>query len=235
MAQKTQPKKKQSTKRIGKTSVSTQQFLDILEIKDKTVVLKDGSLRAVLLVSSINFALKSEDEQTAVIQSYTQFLNSLDFPVQIVIQSRKLNIDEYIERLKKIEKQQTNELLKMQTTEYRNYITELVEIADLMSKRFYVVVPYSPKDNKPKKFMSRLVEAFSPSTVIHLKQQQFEEFRTELFKRVQYVIDGLGSSGLQSAVLDTQSLIALYYNTYNPETYEQEELSSVNKLVLEEE
>lgn len=234
MAEKTS-KNKTSTKRIRKTSVATQQYLDIVEVKDKTVVLKNGTLRAILLVSSINFALKSEDEQTAVIQAYTQFLNSIDFPVQIVIQSRKLNIDEYIERLKKIEKQQTNELLKMQTIEYRNYITELVEIADLMSKRFYVVVPYSPKDDKPKKFFGRLVEAFSPSTVIHLKQQQFEEIRTELFKRVQYVIDGLGSSGLQSAVLDTQSLIALFYNTYNPETYEQEELSSVDKLVFEEE
>lgn len=231
----TKPAKKTSGKRIKKTSVATQQFLDVLEIKDKTVVLKDGTLRAILLVSSINFALKSEDEQTAVIQSYTQFLNAIDFPIQIVIQSRKLNIDEYIERLKKIEKQQTNELLKMQTIEYRNYITELVEIADLMSKRFYVVVPYSPKEDRPKKFMGRLVEAFSPSTVIHLKQQQFEEYRTELFKRVQYVIDGLGSAGLQSAVLDTQSLIALFYNTYNPETYEQEELSSVDKLVFEQE
>jgi hypothetical protein len=228
-------KKQTKPKRIKKTSVSTQQYLDILEIKDKTVVMKNGDLRAVLLVSSINFALKSEDEQTAVIQGYTQFLNSLDFPIQIVIQSRKLNIDEYIERLKKIEKQQTNELLKMQTTEYRNYITELVEIADLMSKRFYVVVPYSPKSDKPKKFLARFVEAFSPSSVIHLKQKQFEEFRDNLFKRVQYVIDGLGSSGLQSAVLDTQSLIALYYNTYNPETYQQEELADVDKLVLEEE
>lgn len=227
--------KKPKSKPIKKTSIATQQFLDILEIKDKTAVLKDGTLRGILLVSSINFALKSEDEQTAVIQAYTQFLNSLDFPVQIVIQSRKLNIDEYIERLKKIEKQQTNELLRMQTIEYRNYITELVEIADLMSKRFYVVVPYSPKTDKPQKFFGRMLEAFSPSTVIHLKQQQFEEFRDELFKRVQYVIDGLGSSGLQSAVLDTQSLIALFYNTYNPETYEQEELSSVDKLVLEQE
>ncbi|MFC1663244.1 hypothetical protein ACFL04_03740 [Patescibacteria group bacterium] len=228
-------KKKEKIPKIKKTNVSTQQYLDILEIKDKTVILKDGDMRAVLLVSSINFALKSEDEQTAVIQGYTSFLNSLDFPVQIVVQSRKLNIDEYMERLRKIQKQQTNELLKMQTMEYLNFVTELVEVADLMSKRFYVVVPYSPKSDKPKKFFSRLLEAFSPSSVIHLKQQQFEEFRINLFKRVQYVIDGLGSCGLQSAVLDTQSLIALYYNTYNPETYEQEELSSVDKIVLEEE
>ncbi|MFH0951622.1 MAG: hypothetical protein V1838_00325 [Patescibacteria group bacterium] len=229
------PASKEKSQKIGKTSTSTQQFLDILEIKDKTVVLKDGNMRAVLLVASINFALKSEDEQTAVIQGYTQFLNSLDFTVQIVVQSRKLNIDEYIERIKERAKQQTNELLKMQTVEYVNYISELVEIADLMSKRFYVVVPYSPKSDKPKKFFSRLFEAFSPSTVIHLKQKQFDEYREELFKRVQYVIEGLGSSGLQSAVLDTQSLIALYYNTYNMESYEQQELTTADKLVLEEE
>jgi len=221
------------TQKIKKTAASTQQYLDILEIKDNCVVLKDGTLRAILLVSSVNFSLKSEEEQEAVIQAYTQFLNSLDFNLQVVIQSRKLNIDEYLERLKKVEKEQTNDLLRMQTAEYRQYIAELVEIADIMSKRFFVVVPYSPKAEGSKKFLSRVMESLSPTAVIHLKQQKFEKYKEELFKRVDYIIDGLAGSGLKSVALDTQSLIELYYNTYNPETYDQEELVDLNKIRLE--
>lgn len=212
---------------------STQRFLDILEIRDDIVALKDGSLRAVLIVSSINFALKSEDEQNAVIVGYTQFLNSLEFPIQIVIQSRQLNIDAYLAKLAQLEKAQTNELLRAQTADYRQYVAELVEIADIMSKRFYVVVPYAPKTDRPKRFFLRLTEAFSPTTTIHLKQKQFEQFRLELMKRVDAVVEGLASSGLKAAVLDTQSLIELYYNTYNPETAQSEKLTDVRKLQVE--
>lgn len=212
---------------------STQRFLDILEIRDDIVALKDGSLRAVLIVSSINFALKSEDEQNAVIVGYTQFLNSLEFPIQIVIQSRQLNIDAYLAKLAQLEKAQTNELLRAQTADYRQYVAELVEIADIMSKRFYVVVPYAPKTDRPKRFFLRLTEAFSPTTTIHLRQKQFEQFRLELMKRVDAVVEGLASSGLKAAVLDTQSLIELYYNTYNPETAQSEKLTDVRKLQVE--
>ncbi|MBI4093041.1 MAG: hypothetical protein HY420_03915 [Candidatus Kerfeldbacteria bacterium] len=219
--------------KVKKNAVPTQRFLDILEIKDDVVVLKDGSVRAVILVSSVNFDLKSDEEQAAVISSYVQFLNSIDFPVQIVIQSRKLNIDHYLDKLADIEKQQTNELLKQQTVEYRQYVQELVKIGDIMSKRFYVVVPFSEASSKPKKFWSRLIDAFSPTNIIHLKQKKFEEFRSELFKRVEYVMDGLASAGLKSAVVDTQSLIELYYNTYNPETEEQEHMVEVGKIQVE--
>lgn len=218
-----------------KPKFSAQHHLDIQEIKDDCLVLKDGTLRATILVSSINFALKSEDEQTAVIQGYTQFLNSFDFPLQIVIQSRKLDIEEYLERLKVVEKEQTNELLRMQTAEYRQYIQELIEIADIMSKRFYMVVPYSPVSDKEKGFFARFKETISPTTVIHLKQQKFEKYKNELFKRVDYVIDALSSIGLKSVQLDTQSLIELFYNTYNPEVASQEKLVELNKLQIEEE
>src|SRR5689334_2471294 len=128
-----------------KTATSTQQYLDILEIRDDAVILKNGTILGVVLVSSINFSLKSDEEQDAVIEAYVQFLNTIDFPLEIVMQSRRLNIDEYLETLKHVEKQQTNELLQMQTREYRQYVAELVQIADIMTKRFYVVVPYSSK------------------------------------------------------------------------------------------
>lgn len=222
---------------VGRTpKANTQSHLDIQEIKDNCLILKDGTLRAVILVSSINFALKSEDEQVAVIQGYTQFLNSFDFPLQIVIQSRKLNIEEYLERLKTVEKEQTNELLRMQTAEYRQYIQELIEMADIMSKRFYVVVPYSPVSNKQKKFIDRLKETLSPTSIIHVKHQKFEKYKNELAKRVDYVIDALSSIGLKSIQLDTQSIIELFYNTYNPEVASQEKLVELDKLqVVEEE
>lgn len=217
-----------------KPKVSTQRYLDIQEIKDNCVVLKDGTLRAAILVSSINFALKSEEEQTAVIQGYTQFLNSFDFSIQIVIQSRKLSIEDYLERLKVVEKEQTNELLRMQTAEYRQYIQELVEIADIMSKRFYVVVPYSPISDTQKKFFARLKETMSPSSVIHLKHQKFEKYKNELLKRVDYVSDALSSIGLKTIQLDTQSLIELFYNTYNPEISSQEKLVELDKIQVDE-
>jgi len=217
-----------------KTSIlSIQRYLNILEIRDDTVILKDGTLRAVILVSSINFSLKSEDEQNAVIQGYVQFLNSLEFPLQILIQSRKLNIDDYLERLKVIEKEQVNELLKMQTREYRQYITELVQLADIMSKRFYMVVPYTGGSIKSKGFISLLKESLSPTSVIHIKQKKFEHHRLELFKRVEYIIDGLSSIGLKAVSLDTQSLIELYYNTYNPDIYDQQKLVDIDKLNIE--
>lgn len=212
---------------------STQAFLDILEIKDDVIVLKDGTLRAVLIISSVNFSLKSDDEQVAVIQAYTQFLNTLNFPLQIVIQSRKLNIDEYLERLKQVEKTQPNELLKIQIAEYRSFVSELVEIADIMNKRFYGIVPYQEGKSGPKRFFRRTVEAFSPTTVIHLKQEKFQKLRFELMKRVDYVTDGLNSAGLKAVPLDTQSLIELFYNTYNPESFQQEKLVDLTQLNLE--
>lgn len=213
------------------SNASTQQYLNIQEIRDDVVILKDGSMRAVVLVSSINFDLKSEEEQVAVIQTYTQFLNSLDFSLQIVMQSRKFNIDDYLNRLKAIEKGQTNELLRMQTSEYRQYIAELVELADLMSKRFYAVVPFATNERKRVGFLGKFRSAMAPSNVIKVKQEDFQRNRVELFKRVDQVMEGLGGiGGLKSVVLDTQSLIELYYNTYNPQTSDQQPLAQVKDI-----
>lgn len=223
------------SKKLAKTKVrvSTQQYLDIAEIKDNTVVLKDGTLRSVLLVSSINFSLKSDEEQDAIINAYISFLNSLNHPLEIVIQSRKLNIDGYIDNLDEISRIQTNELLKAQAQEYRNYIRELISLGDIMTKRFYVTVPYSPFSDKPKGFFARLFEVFSPTKLIALREEKFTEYRLELEKRVGYIISGLESMGLTTIALDTQSLIELFYNTYNPETSNSEKLVEVGQLKVE--
>ena len=204
-------------RKAKRTTKSTQRFLEIAEIKEDVVILKDGTLRTVLLVSSINFALKSEEEQTAIIQSYMSFLNSLDFPLQILIQSRKLNIGKYLDHLGELEKEQANDLLKMQTAEYRQYIRELVEMGEIMNKRFYVVVPYDPLSDSQKGFFKRLLEALRPTIIVKVSQERFRRHRHELMQRTEHIISGLNSMSLEVAVLDTQSLIELYYNTYNPE------------------
>ncbi|MFA6322518.1 MAG: hypothetical protein WCX71_03495 [Candidatus Buchananbacteria bacterium] len=218
----------------NKINASTQKYLDIAEIKDDCVVLKDGTMRAVVLVSSINFALKSEDEQNAIISAYVSFLNFLEYPLQIVIQSRKLDIDGYINRLRKIEKEQVNELLRLQIVEYTNYVKELVEIGDIMTKRFYVVVPYNPLSDKQKSWFKRFMGLFSAASEVKLSQQNFVKRRHDLFQRVEHVLTGLGSMGVKSIVLDTASLIELYYNTYNLDVYSKEKLTDLNKLQVEE-
>ncbi len=220
-------KKNLSRSKIG---VTTQQYLDISEIKEDTVILRDGTLRGVILVSSINFALKSEEEQNAIISAYVSFLNNIEFPLQIVIQSRELNIDSYIESLKIKEKEQTNELLKIQTGEYIQYIQELVSMSKIMNKRFYVVVPYDPLSDKQKSFTTRFLDVFKPATIIRMKDEKFKKRKASLTRRIDNIITGLASIGLNSALLDTQSLIELYYNSYNPATSQNQKLVDINQL-----
>ncbi len=214
----------------NKISSSTQEYLDIAEIKDDTVIMKDGTLRSVLLVSSINFALKSEDEQNAVIDSYVRFLNNLNFTLQIVIQSRELDINNYLEYLKDKEKEQTNKLLKVQTGEYIDYIKELTSLGKIMNKRFYVVVPYDPATDKHKSFFSSFKDAIRPASTIILKEKIFTRYQEMLTRRVDSVLGGLESMGVAVTKLDTQGLIELYYKTYNPETAKNQNLVDVKKL-----
>jgi type IV secretory pathway VirB4 component len=226
----------QSQKLAGsKPGPSTQRYLDISEIKEDVVVMKDGTLRAVLLVSSINFALKSEDEQNAIIAAYVQFLNSLEFPLQVVIQSRRLNIDNYIDRLREQERTQSNELLRIQIADYRTFIAELVTLGQIMQKQFFVVIPYNPLSDKQKGFMSRLSEAFTPAMFVKLAESRFRQRKNDLQSRVGHIADNLGSMGLKTVQLDTQSLIELYYRVYNPEVYDIQKMQDTAKLRVTEE
>jgi len=217
-----------------KTSASTQQYLDIAEIRDDVVIRKDGSMCSVLLVSSINFALKSEDEQNAIIQGYISFLNSLDFELQIVVQSRRLNIEKYLNDLAAKQKEQTNELLRTQIGEYRDFVNELITLGDIMGKRFYVVVPFAPGKTQKKTFASQLGVVFSPAKVIKLSEKIFEKYRARLLTRVEKVASGLGSIGLTAIQLNTQSLIELYYNSYNVELAKSQKLPPPELLRTEE-
>jgi type IV secretory pathway VirB4 component len=217
-----------------KPKIPTQQYIDIAEIHDNTVIMKDNTLVAVLMISSINFALKSEEEQNAIVQAYISFINSLDFPVQIVIQSRKLNINNYLDSLKIKEKEQTNELLKIQIREYTHYIKELVELGDITSKKFYVVVHYNlAEGTKRQGVVSKILNSFKIVKIVNLKREKFLKYRQELDRRLGVIQGGLSSMMLNSQQLDTQSLIELYYNSYNPEVSERQKMEKVEKLRVE--
>lgn len=212
---------------------SVQKYLPLAEIKRDCLVLKDGSLRAVLLASSINFALKSTQEQEAVIQGYIQFLNALDFPLQIVIQSRPFNITPYLENLKKLRLQQRNELLRAQMADYIDFVSELVELGQIMNRRFYVVVPYNPLGDKKRGFFHRLSDLFSAPSKIIFREQKFQKYRQLLYQRVDQVISNLSSLSIRAVPLDTQSLIELCYNTYNPQISANQSLDKIENLRIE--
>ncbi|MDO8261415.1 MAG: hypothetical protein Q7T50_08070, partial [Candidatus Magasanikbacteria bacterium] len=158
------------------------------------------------------------------------FLNNIDFPLQIVIQSRELNIEKYLDSLRQKEKEQTNELLKMQINEYVQYIQELISMSKVMNKRFYIIVSYNPVSDKQKSFFSRVFEVFKPATLIKMKEEKFLERRVELTRRIDNITGGLSSIGLNAVTLDTQSLIELYYNSYNLDTASSQKLVDVNQL-----
>src|SRR3989339_1535462 len=214
---------------------ATQRHLPIAEVKNDTIVMRDGTLRAVLLVSSINFALKNEDEQNAIISGYVSFLNSLDHPLQVVMQSRRLQIKPYLDRLLKQEREQTNELLRTQIADYRSFVSQLVELGQITSKQFYVVVPYDPLSNKKRSFWSRAQEVLNPISAVKLKDEKFLQRKYDLDQRVRLVESGLSSMGLEVKRLDTQTLIELYFSSYNPDIALSEHLPEINKIQVEEE
>ncbi len=215
---------------------STQLHLKIGEIRDNTLVLKNGGLRVVLKTSSINLNLKSEPEQNAVIYSYQNFLNMLEFPIQIVVRSKKLDIDNYIEKLKKLGVKQSNPLLQKQTFEYVEYISRLVEYADIMEKEFYVVIPQDPYRAESKGLLKTFLENIFPQdTVAKIKQRhnEFEQLKKSLTSRVNTVRSGLENCNLRVTELNTQELIELFYEVYNPQTSRNQKFTSDENLALE--
>lgn len=220
-----------SEKLAKKASTSpTQQFLDVAEVKEDAIVLKSGALRSVLAVSAINYDLKSSEEQDAIINQYQNFLNSLDFPVQILISSRKLNIEDYVTFIETKEKTQENELLRLQISEYKNFIHQLVAVSNIMEKNFYIIVPFSPIENKDKGFLSNLGNMINPKKNIIDKRENFEIYRNQLFQRVDHIIAGLSGIGLRIVPLQTQDLIELLYESYNPKVFNEEELGKMGEL-----
>lgn len=220
----------QSKKSSGGSA--TQQFLDVAEVKENVIVLKNGSLRLVLTISAINFELKSSEEQEAIVSQYQNFLNSLDFPLQVVITSRKLNIEKYLDFVSKQEKKQPNDLLRLQTSEYRNFIQQLVSVSDIMDKMFFIVVPFYPTESNEGGFFSNFTARLNPKKNIIEKREAFETYKNQLLQRADHVIAGLSGIGLKIAPLQTQELVELLYNSYNPNIFGIEELGDVSALEL---
>jgi len=203
----------------NKSSIkTTQSFLRIAEIKSDTVVLDDGTLRAICAVSSTNFDLKSQEEQNSIIFGFQRFLNSLEFPVQILMQSRKMEIGNYLEKLKRLAEKQTNELLRVQTTEYRDFISRLIENASIMNKNFYIIVPLGKSILPPAGgFLTNLFGGGKTKQAV-TRIENFEKEKEELDNRVNAVSSNLTGLGVRAVRLKTEEIIQLYYNSYNFET-----------------
>lgn len=214
---------------------STQNSLQIAAIRDGIVIMADGSFRAVVMAKSINFDLMSEGEQAAVEYAYQGFLNSLYFDVQIFIRSRKIDMRPYLEKLGKIRSEMDNMLLAMLMEDYIFFIEGLVEETNIMNKEFYIVVPfYSNLDaQKAVQASKKLFDGLSggaKKSIITIDEESLEKAKTELKNRVQAVVNGLQQMNIQAIPLDTQELIELYYNAYNPDTATRQTLKEIDQL-----
>lgn len=218
-----------------KKGKATQGLIRLKEIRDGVLILTDGSMRAVLMISSINFALKSEDEQNAIIFAYQDFINALDYPIQITVSSRKADITPYLEQLKQLRDKQANELLRLQMTEYINFVGELVKDSNIMTKTFFVTIPFSVTQGKKIGFLARTFKgAKAAAGKQTFSDQEFEHYRAQLFQRVEQIAAGLRAIGLRIVPLQTGELLELFYNYYNPTTSQNQRLHNVGSLRVEE-
>ena len=219
---------------------STQNSLQIAEVRDGIVIMNDGSFRAVVMVKSINFDLMSQQEQEAVEYSYQGFLNSLYFPVQIFIRSQKVDLQPYIEKLDKIRTEHDNMLLALMMEDYIGYIDALSQQTNIMDKKFYVVIPFFPVMDaqqaltQSKNFLSGIGGLFNKQDQhVVINEPDLENAKTELRNRVQAVLAGLLQCGIQGLPLDTQELIELYYDTYNPDTATRQQIKDFGSLTAD--
>ena len=195
----------------------TQQFLEIEQIREGVVVLRDKTLRGILMVSSLNFALKSEEEQNAIIYQFQEFLNSLDFSCQILVQTRRLNITGYLDKLKELEEKQENDLLKIQTRGYREFIASMIKEGVIMTKTFYIIIPFYPSPLESPKFGAKKTQGQKP---VSLTEEAFQRYKAQLWQRMEFLALGLRRCGLQAIPLITPELVELFWRFYHPKEAE---------------
>jgi len=214
-------------------AMSTQRYLPIAEIKEDTLVLKNGGLRAILRVNSLNFNLKSEIEQQGIISGYQAFVNTLLFPVQIVIRSTRLNIDPYIKTMRERAKGQTNLLLRDQAYDYADFMEKLVDIADIMQKNFYIIVPLDASDKTKRGLIARFMEWLTAEDTKAKALQRSREFKGHskvLRDRITLVQSGLESIGITMHRLKTHEIVQLFYTIYNPLTSQKQKFGTLEDL-----
>jgi type IV secretory pathway VirB4 component len=212
---------------------STQDTLLISEIRDGVVVMRDGSLRAVIMASAINFDLMSAAERDSVEYAYQSFLNSLHFSIQIVVKSQKIDLDNYIARLQQLRADQDNDLLALLMDDYIANIKALIEEVNIMDKQFYIVVPYSPPAMtalRSKNVASGIAGVFKKQPVTTLGENDFKSFKDALSQQVSLVCGGLSQVGVRNIPLNTQELIDLYYSSYNPDVAQNQKLVDAGQL-----
>jgi type IV secretory pathway VirB4 component len=196
----------------------TQDFLEIDQVKEGVVILKNKSLRGILMVSSVSFSLKSEEEQNAIVFQFQNFLNSLDFFCQIVVQSRKISVRSYLDKIREIETKQPNPLLKMQTADYREFIKQLVTDNTILTKNFFVIVPYFPTEMENIKGGSRF---FKKKELPEMTEEIFQRNKQQLLQRMEFVVLGLMRCGLKSIPLTTMEIVELLWSVYHPKEVEE--------------
>ena len=218
---------------------STQNTLLIAEVRDGIVIMNDGSFRAVIMCKSINFDLMSPQEREAVEYSYQGFLNSLYFPIQVFVRSQKVDIRPYLERMDKIRSEHDNMLLALLMEDYIGFLASIAQQTNIMDKKFYVVISYPDPDENMRSalrqstgFFTGMVDLFSKNSTPHIviDENHLEQAKTELKNRVQATMQGLLECGVQSIPLDTQELIELYYDVYNPDTATRQQLKHFDDL-----
>ncbi len=219
---------------------STQNMLQFAEIRDGIIIMNDGTYRSILMVKSINFDLMSQSEQESIEYSFQGFLNSLYFPMQIFIRSQKIDLRPYLERLDKIRSEHDNMLLATLMEDYIEFMSELSTQTNIMDKKFYIIVPYEPKPDvqkaltRNKNFITGVLDLFNTKEQhIVINEAELEKAKTELRNRVQAVLSGLMQCNIQSIPLDTQELIELLYDTYNPDTATRQQIKDFDNLTAD--
>lgn len=215
-----QPTSKTATK-------STQLYLSVREVRDGVAILNDGRMSAVIMCSSINFDLKATQEQNSIIYAYQAFLNSLDFPIQIIVQSRILDLTAYIEKLKNRHEVEPNELLQLQLADYITFMRSLIEITNVMDKKFYMIISLTP----PAALAKGLIPNIFPwKKGVTLSENEFNSAKQKLDERTQQAVSRLSALGIRSVPLNTQQLIELLYTSYNPEMSTSEGVSDLESM-----
>ncbi len=212
-------------------SIPTQDIIDIAGIKDGIVILRDGGYRIIMSVSTVNFALKSEQEQNSLIFQYQSFLNSLHFPIEIVMRSKRLDLTPYLQKISVLINKQDNELLRIQTEDYVDFVSKLISLANIMKKTFFVAIPFQPLSLQKASLADKFFNRPKSSGILRVSEDEFKKNSEELRQRANIAATGLGAMGLHCSQLNTEEIIELFYQVYNPEVAGKERVTDADALI----
>jgi len=211
-------------------ATSTQQFIDIAGIKDGIIILKNGGYRIIMQIGAINFALKSEQEQNSLVFQFQSFLNSLHFPIEIVVRSKRLDLVPYLKKIGETAASSQNELITALSKDYVGFVAQLINVANIMKKSFYVVIPYEPINVSKLNIFQSLFEKSQNFEGIKISETDFKSQTDQLLQRANIAASGLGGMGLHCLQLSTEEVIDLFYQVYNPDEAGKERIDNIDAL-----